>query len=257
MASVVQSKVMSSELSTQVGSQAPVKCGKPHKTKRSLKAPIMPVNCSMNHNSDSALSESSQEDSEVESNPSGDASGSSAGEESEIENLTEDEEILRNEDGVHSTMAGAMKKLLETTKAQAPILSKDKSIEKRLLLEKEERNSKRLKIAANKTLLEKEHIQKPDPLKKDYEKKLLKIATKGVVQLFNAVSQIQKEAVKRVESAGETVVKKEKALQSLSHTSFIELLRKNNEAFSKMAQNNQPPKTSTDSSKPWKILTDD
>lgn len=65
---------------------------------------------------------------------------------------------------------------------------------------------------------------KPNILEKDRERTLQKIATKGVVQLFNAVRMQQKDVTKKLEEAGPLEVRKEKVLKSIDKRAFLDVL---------------------------------
>lgn len=61
-------------------------------------------------------------------------------------------------------------------------------------------------------------------LEKDREHKLTKIATKGVVQLFNAVKMQQKDLNNKLKEAGPLEVRKEKVLKNLDKRTFLDTL---------------------------------
>lgn len=65
---------------------------------------------------------------------------------------------------------------------------------------------------------------KPNILEKDRERTLSKIATKGVVQLFNAVKMQQKDINKKLKEAGPLEVRKEKVLKSIDKRAFLDVL---------------------------------
>lgn len=65
---------------------------------------------------------------------------------------------------------------------------------------------------------------KPNVLEKDRERRLNKIATKGVVQLFNAVRTQQREINEKLMEAGPLEVKKDKVLKSVDKRSFLNVL---------------------------------
>ncbi|CAH0389797.1 unnamed protein product [Bemisia tabaci] len=79
-----------------------------------------------------------------------------------------------------------------------------------------------------KRLLKKEYAKvghvKPDILEKNYERTLMKIATKGVVQLFNAVKQQQKDIEKVVKSSRRKTVDPRDVAQSLDKERFFNKL---------------------------------
>ena len=61
-------------------------------------------------------------------------------------------------------------------------------------------------------------------LEKDRERTLAKIATRGVVQLFNAVKTQQKDISKKLEEAGPLEVRKEKVLKNIDKRAFLDVL---------------------------------
>ncbi|KAK9877511.1 hypothetical protein WA026_018620 [Henosepilachna vigintioctopunctata] len=65
---------------------------------------------------------------------------------------------------------------------------------------------------------------KPNILEKDRERVLAKIATKGVVQLFNAVKNQQKEIKDKLREAGPLEVKKAKVLKNIDKNTFLDVL---------------------------------
>lgn len=65
---------------------------------------------------------------------------------------------------------------------------------------------------------------KPNILDKEKEKLLSKIATRGVVQLFNAVKNQQKDIQKKMEDAGPLERKKEKVIKNLDKNQFLDKL---------------------------------
>ncbi|CAG9840480.1 unnamed protein product [Diabrotica balteata] len=65
---------------------------------------------------------------------------------------------------------------------------------------------------------------KPNILEKDRERLLQKIATKGVVQLFNAVKSQQKDITKKLEEAGPLEVRKERVLKNIDKRAFLDVL---------------------------------
>ncbi|KAL3288339.1 hypothetical protein HHI36_002787 [Cryptolaemus montrouzieri] len=65
---------------------------------------------------------------------------------------------------------------------------------------------------------------KPNILERDREKILTKIATKGVVQLFNAVKTQQKDIKEKLNEAGPLDVKKTKVLKNIDKNTFLDVL---------------------------------
>ena len=100
---------------------------------------------------------------------------------------------------------------------------------------------------------------------------MTRIATRGVIQLFNAVSKHQKETKDKIKKEGKSEFKKDAILKSVSKGDFIDLLKETNTVtvkgkkgadkkkeedkkpeMSKQQQQQLPVTEST-----WKILKDD
>ena len=90
---------------------------------------------------------------------------------------------------------------------------------------------------------------KPNPLQRDIERKLQRIATKGVVQLFNAVQKQQKLVEGKLSVAGSSEVKKSKALKTVTKGGFLDMLKPLNK--------DNIDDSSVDKEPSWKILRDD
>lgn len=90
---------------------------------------------------------------------------------------------------------------------------------------------------------------KPDPLQKENERVLQRTATKGVVQLFNAVQKQQKIMDEKV-NATNSEVKKDKALKTITKGGFMDMLK----PVDKIKQVTTP---AIDNEPSWKILRDD
>ncbi|CAK9808709.1 RRP15-like protein [Anthophora plagiata] len=65
---------------------------------------------------------------------------------------------------------------------------------------------------------------KPTVMDREHERILQKIATKGVVQLFNAVKQQQGEINKKLSEAGPLERKREQVLKSIDKNTFLDVL---------------------------------
>ncbi|KAF9581793.1 Trimeric GatFAB AmidoTransferase(AdT) complex subunit [Lunasporangiospora selenospora] len=93
------------------------------------------------------------------------------------------------------TMAETMSKILGATlrkkDVDTPILAKSRGVERKLEEERVEAKARKA-IASEKKRLEHKDRVKPEYTGMEYEKKLRKVATRGVVQLFNAIKVQQK-----------------------------------------------------------------
>ncbi|XP_066282273.1 RRP15-like protein [Branchiostoma lanceolatum] len=123
--------------------------------------------------------------------------------------------------------ADAMAKILGKQVAsnkQAPILVKNKDFEKRKEKEREEKKEQTKKAGVKRQWEELGRV-KPDVTEKERERALQRIATRGVVQLFNAVKKEQKTIQEKLQEAGPTESKKAKAMSSISKGSFLDKLK--------------------------------
>merc|ERR1712032_1688225 len=64
----------------------------------------------------------------------------------------------------------------------------------------------------------------PNPLQRNAERTLTRIATRGVVQLFNAVREQQKDMKSQLRQAGGSFRKQEKVLKTINKANFINML---------------------------------
>lgn len=106
---------------------------------------------------------------------------------------------------------------------------------------------------------------KPNILEKDRERTLQKIATKGVVQLFNAVKMQQKDISKQLNEAGPLEVRKEKVLKNIDKRAFLDVLMGEkssivDEQLVKTKEQNKKQlvqKTQGKKEESWNVLRDD
>ncbi|XP_063226280.1 RRP15-like protein [Bacillus rossius redtenbacheri] len=101
---------------------------------------------------------------------------------------------------------------------------------------------------------------KPNILDKDRERVLSKIATKGVVQLFNVVRQQQKTVDVQLKEAGGLFRKEEQAIKSLDKKSFLDMLMGSNaksEVVDDTPKRKDPVEAGDDEDATWHVLRDD
>lgn len=160
--------------------------------------------------------------------------------------------------------ADAMAKILnkQIPKSKPTILVKNKK------LEKEKEKLKQERLERRKQLDKKREWEmlcrvKPDVVKdKETERNLQRIATRGVVQLFNAVQKHQKNVDEKVKEAGGSIRKRAKLISTVSKKDFISVLRgmdgRANEKSSagKNSKANQP-EAKPEETPGWTILRDD
>ena len=106
----------------------------------------------------------------------------------------------------------------------------------------------------------------PNVLERNSERALSKIATRGVVQLFNAVRDHQKDVKTKLKDAGGSFRKQEKVYKNLDKKSFIEMLSGKSGSERQGSGESPPVKKqkvgtegsgATNESSSWNILRDD
>ncbi|XP_017525577.3 RRP15-like protein isoform X1 [Manis javanica] len=181
-----------------------------------------------------------------------------------VEADNEDENAAGAAVGTNVGWADAMAKVLskKTPKSKSTILVKNKELEKEKEKLKQERLEKR-KQRDKKREWEMMCRVKPDVVKdKETERNLQRIATRGVVQLFNAVQKHQKNVDEKVKEAGGSIRKRAKLVSTVSKKDFISVLRgmdgSTNEKSS-TGKNSKAKQTKVESkdSPGWTILRDD
>jgi len=100
---------------------------------------------------------------------------------------------------------------------------------------------------------------KPTVTERAKERALMRIATRGVVHLFNAVKQQQKTIQSKLKEAGGSERKREKVMKSVSKSSFLDILKGTAQSIPQAAEANyDQPEIKTEISKPtWNVLRDD
>merc|ERR1719215_897216 len=102
----------------------------------------------------------------------------------------------------------------------------------------------------------------PNVLERNAEKALSRIATRGVVQLFNAVRDHQKDMKVKLKEAGGSFRKQEKVFKSLDKGSFVEMLTGKKMSKSSEGPSSKKAKIEVKDEEPsenstWSILRDD
>lgn len=175
------------------------------------------------------------------------------------------EEEAQDEDGgeddskSNTGWAEAMAKILgkKTPENKSSILVKNKELEK--IKEKERQEQlERQKQVNKKRAWEMMCREKPDIVNdRETEKALQRIATRGVVQLFNAVRKHQKTIDAKVKEVGGSERKKAKFLSGVSKKDFIDVLRRT-EGGRGVCGNTEKDATAAAEEKPaWSVLRDD
>lgn len=155
----------------------------------------------------------------------------SPGESQVMENDEADESCMSSEDGkeeggVSSGWADAMKKILSVKKPpkkKTIVLAKAKRLSMMKLKQEDEEDPNK-NATENLTEKKKEWTsrgrEKPNVLQKDKEKALAKIATRGIVQLFNAVKDHKKANPNKEEAS----LTKKRPLADMNKKQFLKML---------------------------------
>ncbi|XP_033216566.1 RRP15-like protein [Belonocnema kinseyi] len=220
----------------------------------------------------------------------------SSGDEGDNSNLEDEAEKNSSADSVmdktkaNPNWADAMRKVLHTKKPKRKktiVLSKarklcdivakekkeslpfeiegtDGEITKEIAVKKETEEEKKKEEAGQKKRRRKEIKTgiriKPSILDRERERTLQKIATKGVVQLFNAVRQQQMEIEKKLVEAGPVERKREKVLKNIDKRAFLDVLMGGtksilvDETKTKTENEKEEPE---EGKKVWKVLRED
>jgi len=103
---------------------------------------------------------------------------------------------------------------------------------------------------------------KPSITDREHERMLQKIATKGVVQLFNAVRQQQMEIKKKLSEAGPLERKREQVFKSIDKNAFLDVLMGGSKSIpvDNAVKSEKPVEQTNDKDqdhKMWSVLRDD
>ncbi|XP_058789885.1 RRP15-like protein [Phymastichus coffea] len=198
-----------------------------------------------------AGTDSPNEEMDIRENLSNEDQSSSGDDGDESDRNEEDEESndAIDKSKANHGWANAMKKVLNTKKPKRKksiVLSKAKKLNEVLSKTKEEvvpfevegkdgtikkETIKKEEEGSTTSKESKKHKRKdlgirvkPSVLDRERERRLQKIATNGVVQLFNAVRQQQNEIENKLIEAGPLERKQEKALKSIDRKAFLDVL---------------------------------
>ncbi|XP_061633177.1 RRP15-like protein isoform X2 [Phyllopteryx taeniolatus] len=204
------------------------------------------------NNSDGGSDDQMSSDGESEGNVDGGSDGA------EDEDGGQEEEA--EEGNANAGWAEAMAKILgkQTLNSKTTILVKNKEMDKVKAKERQEQLERKEKTD-KKRAWEMMCREKPNLVKdREAEKALQRIATRGVVQLFNAVRMHQKNVDNKVKEAGGSERKKAKILSSVSKKDFIDVLRKTEGGSRVPIKAEKDFSTTEVVEKPaWSVLSDD
>lgn len=177
----------------------------------------------------------------------------------ETEDEGGEENKRRDDSNANTGWAEAMAKILEkkTPESKSSILVKNRELDKMKEKEKQEQ-LERKKQVDKKRVWETMCREKPDVVKdRETERALQKTATRGVVQLFNAVRKHQKTIDNRVKDIGGSERKKAKLLSSVSKKDFINVLRSTEGGSGVTGKTEKIVAAAAEENPAWSVLTDD
>ncbi|XP_019946974.1 RRP15-like protein [Paralichthys olivaceus] len=182
--------------------------------------------------------------------------GGSNGEEADDDDDDNDKE--EEEGNTNAGWAEAMAKILgkKTAENKSIILVKNKELDKMKERERQEQQEKKTQVDKRRSW-EMMSREKPDVVvDRETERALQRIATRGVVQLFNAVKKHQKNVDDKVKEVGGSERKKAKILGTVSKKDFIDVLRRTEEG-SRGTGTPTDTAAATEEKPAWSILRDD
>ncbi|XP_060937219.1 RRP15-like protein [Limanda limanda] len=138
---------------------------------------------------------------------------------------------VEGEGNTNAGWAEAMAKILgkKTAPSKSIILVKNKELDKMKERERQEQQERKKQVDEKRSW-EMMSREKPDiVVDRETERALQRIATRGVVQLFNAVKKHQKNVDDKVKEVGGSERKKAKILGTVSKRDFIDVLRRTEE----------------------------
>lgn len=166
--------------------------------------------------------------------------------------LSDDDENDKNTDaqGRNIALASVMSRILNTDTNEKPILAKAKEIEQKIEDEKLDYKARKALTAERKKLEEKDRVI-PDYTTFEYEKKLRKLATRGVVKLFNAIKAAQEKS-----NEVHTLVTNKKPKVEVAKKSFMDMLQESNKQ--KTSSNEKTTNNDNSESKEpaWNVFSD-
>ncbi|KAF7708760.1 RRP15-like protein [Silurus meridionalis] len=184
------------------------------------------------------------------------ADGGNKGEQEENEKEQNEEDETNPNAGWADVMAKILGK--KTPEDKSCILLRNKQRDKLNAKEKKEKLEKK-KQADKRRAWEMMCRVKPDVVQdKEKERNLQRIATRGVVQLFNAVRQHQKNVDEKMKEVGGSERKKAKVLSSISKKDFIDVLRGSSGCNTAAVKTEKSASEEQKAEKPaWSVLRDD
>ena len=237
----------------------------------SFKESELPDEVEATSSDDDEVEGDDDDDQKQDESSSGDDSASDVPDD-EMESGDDESNGGEEEDGEEkSGWADAMAKVLGMGKAAEPnkplLLSKAKKDNEKSAGDKDKSTSAASSRMRRELKRERDAAcrSKPDAVRdRARERRLAKVATRGVVQLFNAVREQQKSIKSQLDIAGKSTVKRDKVFKSIDKEGFLEVLSGNKRRLEKSGERDSAtvkvPKTEIkqeEDESSWKILRDD
>jgi len=164
--------------------------------------------------------------------------------------MSDDNDKNTDAQGRNIALASVMSRILNTDTNEKPILAKAKEIEQKIEDEKLDYKARKALTAERKKLEEKDRVI-PDYTTFEYEKKLRKLATRGVVKLFNAIKAAQEKS-----NEVHTLVTNKKPKVEVAKKSFMDMLQESNKQ--KTSSNEKTTNNDNSESKEpaWNVFSD-
>lgn len=209
--------------------------------------------------------------------------GSEADDASDEESIDEAEEDEGSSDDGNEKLVSTISKILKQSKPKTKktiVLSKAKKLQ-----QKEEEKKNRLGFQIDGEIKQEEEIKpdkeildkvlerkakknailalrvKPTFADRDRERGFKKIATRGVVQLFNAVRAQQKDLIEKLEEAGPLDHKRDAVLNNINKKQFLDVLmsgdRAKSEAVDNPVKKEEVVGADGEQRSEWKVFRDD
>ncbi|KAI8086094.1 Rrp15p-domain-containing protein [Halteromyces radiatus] len=176
--------------------------------------------------------EDSGSDMEADVESSDDDMNNSSSDDMDLDDTTEQTKKSGSATAFSEAMTNILGSTLTGSDRKQPILARSKGTERKLEDEKLEYKTRKM-LAAEKKKRKDQGRVIPDYTSFEYEKRLRKVSTRGVVKLFNAIrtqQRVTQEAVEQATATRGTQIAKEKAknVSTMSKSSFLDLLKTGN-----------------------------
>ena len=212
---------------------------------------------------DSDSSKSSNKNSIEDNNDSDGNSSDADADNSDNVSSDKEEDNAKGNDGLADMMQKILNQNIPSTKQ--PVLAKRKTQLMKEIENQKGEKARLQKLRKERKLRKEKQLVVPDVLSMVYEKQLKKLATRGVVALFNAIAKAKKDSLAPTEeddnkvSKASTGVSKipskaKPSLKQITQDNFLQLLNKNDDNKVDNSVKSESIKETSDKS--WSVLKD-